>query len=277
MIGAPSAGREKRPQKPKAEKKGLAARLFPRADYPPYRSSLKQDLAFAGTGILLGLGAGLLFYRSLTGILLVAPGCAYTLLRLGRRKLLRRRQDALRRQFRDYLVSVLSFLRAGYALENAMSGAEKEMVIMHGEEGMISREAARMSNQLKLSRSPEQLLNELGLRTEMPEALQFAKVIRVAKRQGGDYLPVIKSMIRMMDESFALEREIHTLLAGKRLEYFVMCLVPAGMLIYLNLSVPDMSAFLYRDNGALLMSGFLLVYAAAVLLGDRMLEKSYET
>lgn len=210
-------------------------------------------------------------------MLLVAPGCAYTLLRLGRRKLLRKRQDALRRQFRDYLVSALSFLRAGYALENAMSGAEKEMVIMHGEEGMISREAARMSNQLKLSRSPEQLLNELGLRTEMPEAIQFAKVIRVAKRQGGDYLPVIKSMIRMMDESFSLEREIHTLLAGKRLEYFVMCLVPAGMLIYLNLSVPDMSAFLYRDKGALLMSGFLLIYGAAVLLGDRMLEKSYET
>ena len=182
----------------------------------------------------------------------------------------------MRRQLRDYLVSVLSFLQAGYALENAMTGAEKELTVMHGENSLMGREAARISRQIRLQDPPEQLLKEFADRTGLPEGEQLARVFGVAKRQGGDYLPVLRAMVRMMDEGFSLQTEIEVLLAGQRLEYYLMCLIPAGMLVYLDLSSPDMTAALYEGGGPLYMSLFLILYALAVLWGNRILEKSHE-
>ena len=147
---------------------------------------------------------------------------------------------------------------------------------MHGASSLMGGEASFMSRQIRLQMPPEQLLSEFGQRTKLPEGEQLARVFSVAKRQGGDYLPVLKAMIRVMDERFSLNAEITTLLAGQRLEYHLMCLIPAGMLIYLDMSSPEMTRVLYEGEGPALMSGFLLLYAAGVLWGNRILEKSYE-
>lgn len=259
----------------KAAGRRRAFRFLPRENYPPYRTGPKEDLIFSGAGTLAGILLGLLFYRRAEGLLLALPA-GYILLRLGRRKTAAKRKERLKSQLRDYLVSVVSFLRAGYALENAMSGAEKEIGTMHGADSLMGREAARMSSRLLLQIPPEQLWREFGDRTELPEGQRLAKVFAVAKRQGGDYLPVLKAMVRMMDENLSLKAEIAALLAGRRLEYYIMCLIPAGMLVYLNLSTPEMLLPLFDGSGPWLMSLFLLLYAAAVLAGDRILEKSHE-
>lgn len=227
-------------------------------------------------GAALGFLAALLFFRQGPALGALPLIGAFGIIRLGRKKIALARKNRMSGQLRDYLVSVLSFLRAGYALENAMIGAQGEISGMYGADSLMGREALRMSNLLKLQHTPEQLWRDFGARSGLPEGEQMARIVQVAKRQGGDYLPVLKSVVRMMDEQLSLKREIAALLAGQRLEYYVMCLVPAGMLLYLNLSAPDMTVFLYRDQGPLIMSAFLLFYAAAVLWGDRILEKSYE-
>ena len=252
-----------------------AFRLLPQAAYEGFRTALREDLLFLGAGAAGGCLIGLLFYKRPEGLLLALP-FAYGLLILGRRRSGQKKQDRMRRQLRDYLVSVISFLRAGYALENAMTGAEKELITMHGEASLMGREAALMSRQIRLQNPPEQLLKEFGDRTGLQEGEQLARVFGVAKRQGGDYLPVLKAMVRMMDESFSLKAEIETLLAGQRLEYYLMCLIPAGMLVYLDISSADLTAPLYEGAGPLYMTVFLTVYALGVLWGNRILEKSYE-
>ncbi len=252
-----------------------AFRLLPQAGYEGFRTGLREDLLFLGAGAAGGCLFGLLFYKRPEGLLLALP-FACGLLLLGRRRSARKKKERMRRQLRDYLVSVISFLRAGYALENAMTGAEKELMTMHGEDSLMGREAAWMSRQIRLQIPPEQLLREFGDRTGLEEGEQLARVFGVAKRQGGDYLPVLKAMVRMMDESFSLRAEISVLLAGQRLEYCLMCLIPAGMLVYLDLSSGDLTAPLYEGSGPLYMTVFLAVYALGVLWGNRILEKSYE-
>ncbi len=255
---------------------GRGGGILPAETYPAYRTSLKEDLLFAGAGAAVGALLGLLFFKESWGILPALPA-AYFLLRVGRHKTAMRRRKELDHELRDYLLSVVSYLRAGYALENAMIGAEKEIVTMYGPFSAMGREAASMSGQLRLQTPPERLWEEFGERTDLSDARQLARIFSVAKRQGGDYLPMLKAVVRMMDERSGLREEIETLLAGQRLEYLVMCLVPAGMLLYLNLSAPDLTAWLYQTEGHWLMAAALLLYAFAVWLGDRILEKSYES
>ena len=253
---------------------GLWHRLFPREAYPPFRSGFREDMLLLSGGILAGVLLGYLFFKVLPGLLLGIP-VAYLALRVGRRKIGLRKREKLERELRDYLLSVISFLRAGYSLENAMRGAEKEILTMHGAESMMGREAMRMSRELNLKTPPERIWQSFAERSGSENGTQLARVFTIAKRQGGDYLPVLKASVRLMDARNELKREIHTLLAGQRLEYYIMCLVPAGMLLYLDISSPDMTRYLYEDAGHILMAGILLFYGLAVYWGDRILEKSY--
>ena len=252
----------------------LFRRLLPCQAYPPFRTKWQEDVLFLLGGVVVGCAIGYLFFKTSGGLLLSLP-LGYGLLRWGRRKVAINKKELLEGQLRDYLLSVISFLRAGYSLENAMRGAEKEMITMHGPQSIMGREALRMSRELSLKLQPEQLWQSFAERTGSENGEQLAKVFTIAKRQGGDYLPVLKASVRLMDAKSELKREIGTLLAGQKLEYYIMCLVPAGMLLYLDISSPEMTRFLYEDSGHFLMGGVLLMYGLAIYWGDKILEKSY--
>ena len=274
MSGAPST-LPKRTGRKKKKRPSLVSVLFPEEAYAGFRTSRREDIFLLLGGFAAGCLMGLLFYRDPKALVLSGP-VSYLALRLGRRKIAGKRRETLRRQLRDYLVSVVSFLRAGFALENAMRGAEGELMTMYGADSLMGQEAAAMSRQLSLQIPPEKLWREFGERCRLPEGAQLAKVFAVAKRQGGDYLPVLKAMAQMMDKDFALRSEISVMLTGKRLEYYLMCLIPALMIVYLDISAPDMTRSLFEGSGPVFMSLFLLFYALAVWWGDRILEKAYE-
>ena len=175
------------------------------------------------------------------------------LYRVAVRKYARAQRRAMKGQLKDYLLSVTSFLRAGYALENAMREAAGETAAMHGEGAIMSREAAEMVRKLSLQTPPERVLKDFAERSGLPDAAELARVIAVI-----------------------LSEETETCLAGQKLEYHIMCLVPAGILLYLNLTAGDLTEGLYSGGGQLFMAAVLPFYLLAVLLGDRMLERAYD-
>ncbi len=252
----------------------MKRKLLPRADYPPFRSRKREDLLFLAGGAALGAAAGFLFFRTGKALLLMIPG-AYGALRFFRRRTEGRNRLKMNRELRDYLLSVISFLRAGLALENAMIGAAGEIRTMYGPDSMMGREADRMSREVSLKTPPERIWHSFGERTGLEDGVQLARIFLIAKRQGGDYLPVLKAFVRLMDARSEVRREITALMAGQRLEYSIMCLVPAGMLLFLNISSPEMTQILYEGIGRLIMAGILILYLLAFLWGDRILEKSY--
>ncbi len=248
--------------------------LLTEEDYEPCQLSGKEAAAALAGGGLLGCLAGLLFFRHVMGLLLILPVSLLVL-----RKCAEKKSSAMRRklrgELRDYLLAVISLLRSGYALENAMTGAEKEIVTMYGEGSMMVREAGRMSRKLMIRIPPERIWQEFGERTALEDGRELARIFAIAKKQGGDYLPVLRTVARTMDARRMVREETETLLAGQKLEYHIMCLIPAGILLYLNLAAPELTARLYEPGGRLFAALLLPVYAAAVLWGDAVLEKSY--
>ena len=252
------------------------AEAFPKESYPPFRLPAKGLLAAALGGAAAGAAAGLLFYRGTAALFPVLPG-AYVLARVVSRKYARRMRRRLTEQMKDWLLSVTGFLRTGFALENAMREAAKETETMHGEAAMMSAEAREMVRLLSLQTPPEMMLRDFAARTGLADAAELARVIAVAKRLGGNYLPVLKRMASAMEARRMVREETEAALAGQKLEYHIMCLVPAGILLYLNLTSPDLTAGLYAGGGRMLMAAALPFYLLAVLVGDRMLEKCYDS
>jgi len=251
------------------------AKLFPREAYEGFRLPLKGRLLAAAGGAALGFGAGGRYFQGRLSVVPVIP-CAYILCRVAGRKYARAKKLLFTEQLKDYLLSVTGFLRTGFALENAMREAAGEALTMHGKDAMMTKEAAEMVRLLSLQTPPELILKDFAARSSLEDAAELARVIAVAKRLGGNYLPVLKLMLAAMEARRMVREETETCLAGQKLEYHIMCLVPAGILLYLNLSAPDLTKGLYTAGGQLFMAAVLPVYLAAVILGDRMLEKCYD-
>lgn len=254
--------------------KRFKERLFPGEAYPPYRPGRRKKLLYGGIGAVLALALGLLFFGNGLTALLILPGILLGIARGSRRLGLVRRQE-LRVQLKDYLLAVMGLMRSGYALENAMQLAEAEMKTVHGETAVMSLEALRMSRELRLQQAPEAVFRDFAERTGLQEGAQLAEVLRVAKRQGGGAQEVLKTMAEAMESREMLCREIDTLLAGQKLEYRIMCLVPAGILLYLKLCAPELTASLAAPGGRVFMGAALLFYLGCFLLGERILESCY--
>ncbi len=188
-----------------------------------------------------------------------------------RRVLRQRRLDRLRRQFRDAIQAVSSALEAGYSAENAWKEAWQEMVCIYGRNALISREFEGMVRSISLNEPLEKVLQDFSDRTGLPEAESFTQVFCLAKRSSGDLVSIIESTVETISEKLSVQEEIMTLTADKQLEETIMSVIPAGIILYLDFAFQGFLDILYTTlMGRAVMTGCLIVYAAAVILGQSM-------
>lgn len=230
-----------------------------------------------GVGCAVGLLLGQLFFRSaLCAAVSLAGG--YSVRRVAADEKETRKRRELTGQLRVYLLSVTTLLRSGYALENAMMLAGREAAGVFGGESMMAQEAKRFETHLRLKLPPEKLWEDLQRRSGLREAGELAGVFAVAKKQGGDYLPVLKAMAEAMEARRLVREETVTALTGQRTEFIIMCAMPPGILLYLNLAAPELADKLYSAAaGRFTMLLSLVFYAAAAVWGRKILEEAGET
>ena len=86
-------------------------------------------------------------------------------------------------------------------------------------------------------------------------------------------MEIIRNAVRQMGEKIDVEREITTLVTGKKLELKIMTMIPLGMVLYMKISFPEFLDVLYGNlAGVIIMSICLLVYVVAYEMGRRIVE-----
>ena len=176
-------------------------------------------------------------------------------------------------QFRDYLQSLSTALRTGYALRNAMSEARKELKGQYPESTRIMKDTAILEHLLNMNMPMEQVWREWSYRTEIEELTQFYTIFMVAQKSGGNSVQIIRKAIQNLCEKMEVEAEIQVLLAAKKMEFYIMTVVPIGILVYMKLSFPEFMTVLYGNLlGMTIMTGCLGIYGVAYYLGQRILK-----
>ena len=116
-------------------------------DYRKYRAGFGEKLACAAVGAGVAGLAAWLFYRSVWGMLLFPAAylvCVKKYCALQKEK----RKEQLLMEFKDAMRSASAALLAGYSVENAWREAEKELVELYGEKGLMAAEVRRMNETL---------------------------------------------------------------------------------------------------------------------------------
>lgn len=242
-------------------------------DYGVYQLRKKDWILYGTAGIFLAGAIAFIFYQSITAFLLLAPLLLIGLPFWQRDALQRKREQRLNLEFKEAAVLISSFLRAGYSPENAIIAAKSEMEHSFGKDAMMTRELSHMTAGIELNKSAESLLLEFADRSASEDIQSFAEVFCIARRSGGDLCAVADHTIDILRDKMAVMEELYTITASRRYEQKIMAVLPAGIILYMNLTSPAFLQDLYHGFlGRAVMSSCLLIFAAAQWLAGRILD-----
>ena len=228
-------------------------------------------LALAKGILLIGI-ISYLFYGTWICTILFLPYLIWYI-KSWEKQLVKKKQSKFRLQFKEAIQSLSAALNVGYSVENAMRETIKDLKGIYKKDDMILREFSYMIRQLQMNVSVETVLQNFAQRTADEDVQTFVTVFNMAKRSGGDTMEIIRNAVRQMGEKIDVEREITTLVSGKKLELKIMTMIPLGMVLYMKISFPEFLDVLYGNiAGVIIMSICLLVYVVAYEMGRRIVE-----
>lgn len=213
-----------------------------------------------------------LFFHSIIAFFILFPGIYFFLIKR-RDDMCRKRKQKLEKEFRDVILSVSANLQAGYSVENAFRESYQDIHMLYGENSLMAGELYLMMRRLHNNEQLEDILMNLGVRSDVKDIRDFAEVFRIAKRNGGSLSGMIGNTAGIIEGKAEVRREIDTIMSEKRMEQRIMEMMPFGMMIYVSVTSPGFFDGLYHSiRGILLMGVCLAVYMAACFLADKILK-----
>ena len=227
--------------------------------------------AFAQGCILIGV-VSYLFYERLWVSFLLSPYLIWYL-KSWEKQMVRKKQREFQLQFKEGILSMSSALNVGYSVENAVREAWKDLQLLYTKEGRIVREFGCMVHQLDMKLPVERILQEFAQRTGDEDVQTFVTVFSMAKKSGGDMVEIIQDAVYQIGEKIDVMKEINTMMAAKKMEFYIMSAIPFAMIGYLKISFPSFLQVLYGNlMGIAIMTVCLLIYVIAFEVGKKIVE-----
>ena len=131
----------------------------------------------------------------------------------------------------------------------------------------MAYELSMIMKKLRMNQPIEQLLMDLGERSDAEDIRDFAEVFQIAKRSGGDLRQAIDNTASIIREKGEVEQEIEVMLAQKKLEKNIMLFIPFFMIGYLSITSKGYFTPLYHNpKGIVVSTVCLLLYLLACYL-----------
>lgn len=239
-------------------------------NYREYHFSKRELCLYIVQGILLCVVVNHLFYQNTAAFIFMIP-IPGMWLRWRRQERMEGRKKELGYQFKNALNSLSVSLRAGYSIENSLIEAEKDMRKMNGDRSEIVQELSYINRQIKVSIPAEELLADLGTRSDVEDIKNFASVFAIARRMGGNLAEIVQDAAGQISEKIEVERTIETAIAAKKFEQTVMSLMPCGIIFYMQVTSPGFFDQIYGTvTGAVFMTICLVFYGFAFWMGRQI-------
>ena len=185
----------------------------------------------------------------------------------------RQKKWELNLAFKDAIICLENSLAVGYSPESSLKETAKELEQLYGKEAELCLEFRQMIKQIDLGNTMEKVFLDFGRRSNIEDIRQLAEIFSVVKRTGGNLGEVLRQISGVLQDKIELKRDLHIVIAAKKMEFQVMCFVPYGILFYLKLCASSMIESLYHTSfGVFFMSTVFIVYIALKFFGERIVD-----
>ncbi|MCD9024024.1 type II secretion system F family protein [Cohnella silvisoli] len=228
-------------------------------DYSHYRLNKYEKLWAIGVGCTFCFMAIWLMYRHYFIAFAAAPiGLLYP--RRYAKVLCGKRRDKLRQQFKEALQALSSLLSAGRAVENAFMSLENDLVLLIGDSRSdLIMELRAITNRMGNGETLEATLQDFAQRSDLEEVRNFADVITICKRAGGDLVEVVRRTSQLIGEKMEVELEVSVLVSQKKFESRIMMGMPFVFVGVLGFIAGDYMEPLHEGMGLILLTVCLLL------------------
>lgn len=238
--------------------------------------SRKEKIQIFVLGGLLCSILAATFFQAAWGILFTTPlllpytGYAEGMIR-------ERKKRQLEYQFKEAMQSVASSMQTGYSLSHAIEEAWKQTETLYGRDSASFKLFEGVVRGMRLNGSLDYLLEEMALQSTLDDVRNFTQMIKTARRYGGNLPDMLMKMIQVMEERMSVQEEIRSITTAIRYEAYIMDLIPAGIIWYLNLSSPEFLSVLYEGAaGRILMFICMVIYLVTVGWQLKIMERAAE-
>lgn len=241
-------------------------------DYSEYRFRVKEHVWYISEGMMIVAAISYFFYRSWVACVGLAP-VLLLFLREKKKELAKKQRMELGIQFKDLILAVAANQKAGYSIENAFRESYRDMAMLYGEEEIICAELKYIIVGLDNNIVLEKLLYSLGMRSNLPDIVQFADVFLIAKRSGGNMTEILAKTAAVIEQKAETDKEIQLMISAKKMEQRIMNMVPFLIIFYVGSTSKGFFDVLYHNLiGVIIMTVCLGFYIAAYLLSRRIVD-----
>ncbi|MDE6406712.1 MAG: type II secretion system F family protein [Lachnospiraceae bacterium] len=241
-------------------------------DYAEYHFSLKEGAIAFLEGAFLVAVIGYFFYRSWFACVLLFP-VFVLFMREKKKDMAKKRRQELSLQFKDLVLALSANVKAGYSIENALREAYRDVELLYGVDSPVCLEVRHMLRGLENNVILEKLLYDLGVRSRVPDIMQFADVFLIAKRSGGNLTEILEKTAGVIEQKTETDKEIQLMVGARKMEQKIMNMVPFLIIFYIGTTSRGFFDVLYYNPvGVTVMTVCLLFYGAAYLVSKRIVE-----
>lgn len=242
-------------------------------DYDVYVMSKNEKIFYVILAYIVIFIVGFIFYERI--ILAALLGLlAFKFPKMRTAQIIKSRKNALNIQFKDWLYSLSSSMAAGRSIEMAFKESYRDLEIIYtNPETPIMKELQHMIRCLEMNETVENVVGEFAERTHIEDIMNFADVIKISKRSGGNLVEVIRSTSNVLGDKIETKMDIETTISGKKFESRVLCCMPIAMVAILTATSYDyMEKVFTTFIGHTVMTISIAMFVAAFFIGEKIMD-----
>ncbi len=242
-------------------------------DYDVYIMTKKEKTMYIILAAIVIFAVMMVFYEN-PFISAVIALLAFKFPKIRTRQIIEKRKRNLNMQFKDMLYSVSSSMQAGRSIEMAFREAVKDMQILYpNPETPIMVELALIVRALDMNEPVEAAVSAFAERTHIEDITNFADVLRICKRSGGNLVDVVRSTSNVIGDKIETKNEIETLITAKKFESRILCCTPVAMILILTMTSYDYIGIVFRHPlGIIATTIAIAIFVAAFFIGEKIMK-----
>ncbi len=242
-------------------------------DYDEYEMSKQEKIRYTilGAGFLFFVGF-LFFQNIIVAAVFSLGGLFYPKYKI--RDLIKHRKKELNLQFKDVLYSLSSSLSAGRSLESSFKVALNDLRVLYPDENTYMRkELEYICRRIEMNEPVERALLDFSNRAHLEDVKNFAEVVVICKRTGGNLVEVVKNTSNIISDKIEIEQEINVLLTKQKYEQRIINVMPIIFIALVKFGGGGYMDPLYSSPlGYILMFIALGILAAAYFVSAKIMD-----
>lgn len=253
-----------------------------------YMSKVEKILYFLAAAVVGGF-VGYMFYggigkdqfgrpTTLTIILdivitlVVAVAAGMLFLPIRTKSIIESNKRKLNKQFRDMLDSLTTSLGAGKNVPDSFYSVYEDMKVQYEEDAYIIQELVVILSGLQNNVDLEDLIYDLGMRSDNKDIRSFADVFKISYRKGGNIKDVIRSTHEILSDKMSIAEEIETMITSNKTEQNIMVFMPVLLVGAIKLMSPDMASNFVTGAGIFSTTFAIILFVVAYLVGKSVMD-----